>query len=102
MKGFLADNWFSLLICALMMVAVVTSFARLALRKRSGSEDEDVVGLIGRLTGSMFYRGLPFDVTGAPPSGHFQKPDFSYDEEEEKRIMGYMPEGSAGDENGPE
>lgn len=100
MKGFFADNWFALMISALMMVAVIISFVRLASRKRSDSEDGDVIGLIGRLAGGTFFHELPFDVTGAPPSGHFQKPDFSYDEEEERRIMGYMPEGPEGDENG--
>lgn len=92
MKGFLADNWCELLLPALMFVTAVISVVRLVIRKRSGSKDADVAGLIGRLAGGMFFRGLPFDVTGAPPSGHFQKPDFSYDEEEETRIMGYTSE----------
>ena len=54
-------------------------------RKHFGrKEEKDSLGTVGKVMGNAVFRELPTDITGMPPSGHFQKPDFSCDEEAEK------------------
>ena len=59
---------------------------RLRERKYRGKNvtETDVIGSAGKIMGNTIYRGMPTDITGMPPSGHFQKPDFSCDEEAER------------------
>lgn len=72
MKGFLADNWCELLLPALMFVTAVISVVRLVIRKRSGSKDADVAGLISRLAGGIFFAGCPLMSQALRPADIFR------------------------------
>jgi len=65
---------------------LIGTVQRLRERKYRGKDaaEEDVLGTAGKVMGNTIYRGMPTDITGMPPSGHFQKPDFSCDEEAER------------------
>ena len=87
MKEFLLDNWGALIIPLIIIVAfVVGGIQRYRERKLYGikPKESDPLGTVGKAMGAYVFRGLPTDITGMPPSGHFQKLDFSYDEEEEE------------------
>lgn len=80
------DYWGLIIIDVGIAIAVIVGAVQRAKeRKYFGVKkpDEDVLGTVGKVMGNAVFRGMPTDITGMPPSGHFQKPDFSYDEEEE-------------------
>ena len=87
MKEFLIDNWDGLLLPAFIIAAfVIGGIQRRRERKLYGTEQEepDKLGTPGNVVGFSVMRAhLPPSVPGAAPTGHFQKPDFRYDEAEE-------------------
>lgn len=69
----------------IIIVVIIGCVQRAKERKYTGKKnDVDMLGTVGKVIGNSVFRGLPTDITGMPPSGHFQKPDFSYDEKEEQ------------------
>ena len=93
MTSWLADNYAYLLFgIGALVVIIVAVTQRLRDRKLYGQkspEETDVLGKAGQVMGSSVFRGMPSDISGMPPSGHFQKPDFSVDPEEEDTIARY-------------
>lgn len=79
---FIQENILTLLIAALAVIGLI----RLIIRSLHSNGSPDVGGNIGKvMKSSMFRESLPESMRGGEPEGHFQKPDFSYDEEEEKK-----------------
>lgn len=86
MKQFLADNWLTMLIAVIIILAfIIGGIQRHKERKLYGREEDDrePLGTVGAAMGASVFRELPPSITGAPPTGHFQKPDFGFDEQEE-------------------
>lgn len=86
MKQFLADNWLSLLIGMILILAfIIGGIQRHKERKLYGrkEDDKDPLGTVGAAMGATVFRELPPSITGVPPSGHFQQPDFGFDEQSE-------------------
>lgn len=54
------------------------------MKRKSQQPSANTLGLLGKVLGALVFRGLPRNIVGDPPTGHFQKPDFSYDEGEEE------------------
>lgn len=88
MKIFFMESWPFFLGISLPAIAVVIgTVLRRIERKKYGLEEkkEDLVGAVGSAMGATVFRDqLPSSVTGAPPTGHFHKLDFSFDEEAER------------------
>lgn len=86
MLEFLMDNWGALLIPGVVVIVMVISIIRIIINSKSNKMAPDLFGLLGKIFGASVFRGLPNSITGAPPTGHYQKPNFSYDEEKEKDL----------------
>lgn len=87
MWGFIIDHLGVLVIGGIIGIGLLIGMVqRLRERKYCGKDaaETDVLGTAGKVMGNAVYRGMPTDITGMPPSGRFQKPDFSCDEETER------------------
>lgn len=88
MLEFLINNWGGLLIPTLAFIAFIVSMIRKIKKRKSPQPSPTAIGLLGKILGALVFRGLPHDIIGDSPTGHFQKPDFSYDDrEQEKGIL---------------
>lgn len=90
MKELLIDNLDIIIILLFIItVLIVGGIQRRRENKLLGKQNknEDVLGTLGKAMGASVFRGFPTDITGMPPSGHFQKPDFSFDEEAEEEYV---------------
>lgn len=87
MKQLLADNWLTMLLAAIVVIAFIIGGIQRH-KERSlygrGEDDRGPLDTVGAAMGATVFRELPPSLTGAPPTGHFQKPDFGFDEQEER------------------
>lgn len=80
MLEFLSDNWGGLLIPVFVLIVFLLCLVRRIKRYKSDQTPLNLAGLIGKILGALVFRDLPRAITGSPPTGKFQKPDFSYDD----------------------
>lgn len=70
-----------LIISLLIIIAILSVIVR-AIIQKTKNRNTSILGSIGKLIGNSSLNILPKNVMGAPPNGHFTKPNFSYDEKE--------------------
>lgn len=80
MLEFLIDNWGGLLIPTLALMIFIISIIKRIKEKKEQQSFPNIIGLLGKILGALVFRDLPHTIVGNPPTGHFQKPDFSYDD----------------------
>lgn len=89
MLEFLVDiwgDWGGLLIPTIVLIVFIIALIARVKKYKSTQESLNITGLIGKILGALVFRDLPRSITGDPPTGHTQKPDFSYDSSEENTI----------------
>lgn len=84
MLEFLINDGGGLLIPALVLIVCIVSIIRKIKKRKPHQPAPDNIGLLGKIMGALVFRDLPRSIVGDSPTGHFQKPDFSYDDCEEE------------------
>lgn len=82
----LINEYGGLLFPLLVLIVIIVSLIRNIRKRNAHQPTASTLGLLGKILGALVFRDLPRNIVGEPPTGRFQKPDFSYDEGEEETV----------------
>lgn len=82
----LINEYGGLLFPLLVLIVIIVSLIRNIRKRNARQPTASTLGLLGKILGALVFRDLPRNIVGEPPTGRFQKPDFSYDEGEEETV----------------